>query len=164
MADSDTTQQVTSQKPAMADSDTTQQVTSQKPAMADSDTTQQVTSQKPATKQKNPNRVTAGKATAAKTKMAREAQKKALAEAQSTIANYELKYENPPPTETESTKNVLTTTQLLGVISIVVSLAGIYYQREKIKVLLTKKRPPITPLPVPPNSPVLPRRGIQSMD
>ena len=50
-------------------SDTTQQVTSQK----DSDTTQQVTSQKPAT-----NRVDAGKALAAKTKMAREAQKKAL--------------------------------------------------------------------------------------
>ena len=67
----------------MADSDTTpQQVASQKPdsenQQAISDTTQQVTSQKPATKQKNPNRVRAGKATAAKTKMAREAQKKAL--------------------------------------------------------------------------------------
>ena len=142
--------------------------------MADSDTTQQVTSQKPATKQKNPNRVTAGKATAEKTKMAREAQKKALIKAESMIANYQLKYENPPPAETpsppaetpsvtESTKNVLTTTQWLSVISIVVSLAGIYYKREEIKGLLTKK-PPLTPPPVPTNSPVLPRRGIQSMD
>ena len=141
--------------------------------MADSDTTQQVTSQKPATKQKNPNRVTAGKATAAKTKMAREAQKKALIMAESKIANYQLKYENPPPAEapsppaettsppaeTESTKNVLTTTQWLSAISIVVSLAAIYYKREEIKVLLTKKPPP-----APPNSPVVPKRGIQPMD
>ena len=151
----------------MADSDTTQQVTSQ------TDTTQQVTSKTPATKQKNEKRAAAGRATAAKTKMAREAQKRALIMAESKIADYQLKYENPrpaktpsPPEETpsESTKNVLTTTQWLGVISIAVSLAGIYYQREKIKVLLTKKRPPITPPPVPPNSPVLPRRGIQPMD
>ena len=144
----------------MADSDTTQQV----PA----DTTQQVTSQKPATKQKNPNRVAAGKATAAKTKMAREAQKKAFIEAQSIIANNQVKHDNPPPAETpsppaetESAKNVLTTTQWLSVISIVVSLAGIYYKREEIKGLLTKKSPPITPPPVPP---VLPRRSIQQMD
>ena len=157
----------------MADSDTTQQVTSQNPAtMADSDPTQQVTSQKPATKQKNPNHVAAGKAIAAKTKMAREAQKKALIMAESKNANYELKYENPPPAEalsppaetpSESTKNVLTTTQLLSAISIVVSLAAIYYKREEIKALLTKK-PPLTPPPVPPNSPVLPKRGIQLMD
>ena len=144
----------------MADSENQQ-------AISQTDTTQQVTSQKPATKQKNPNRVTAGKATAAKTKMAREAQKKALIEAQSTIANYQLKQDKPPPAEapsppaetpSESTKNVLTTTQWLSAISIVVSLAAIYYKREEIKVLLTKKPP------VPPNSPVLPRRGIQPMD
>ena len=141
--------------------------------MADSDTTQQVTSQKPATKQKNPNRVTAGKATAEKTKIAREAQKKALIKAESMIANYQLKYENPPPAETpsppaetpspppvtESTKNVLTTTQWLSVISIVVSLAGIYYKREEIKDMFAKK--PTLP---PPNSPVTPRRGIKPMD
>ena len=147
----------------MADSENQQAIT---------DTTQQVTSQKPATKQKNPNRVTAGKATAAKTKMAREAQKKALIEAQSTIANYQLKQDNPPPSEapsppaetpSESTKNVLTTTQWLSAISIVVSLAAIYYKREEIKVLLTKK-PPLTPPPVTTNSPVVPKRGIQPMD
>ena len=59
-----------------------QQVTT--PAsMAD---TQQVTSKIPATKQKNPKRVAAGKATAEKTRIAREAQKKQLIEAQSIIA------------------------------------------------------------------------------
>ena len=67
MADSDTAQQVTSQtettQQAISQPDTTQQAISQ------TDTTHQVTSQKAATKpQKNPNRVRAGKATAAKTK------------------------------------------------------------------------------------------------
>ena len=154
----------------MADSDTTQQLPQQVPSQKPADTTEQVTSQKPATKQKNPNRVAAGKATAAKTKMAREAQKKALIDAQSIIANNQVKHDNPPPAEalsppaetpSESTKNVLTTTQWLSVISIVVSLAGIYYKREEIKGLLTKKSPPITPPPVPP---VLPKRSIQPMD
>jgi len=62
--------------------------------MADSeaqpDTTQQVTSNIPATKIKNPKRVAAGKAIAEKTRQAREAQKKALAEAQVIIANQTL--------------------------------------------------------------------------
>ena len=124
----------------MADSDTTQQATV--------DTTQQVTSQTPATKQKNPKRVAAGKAVAERTRIAREEQKKALINAQSMIANNHMKQTGPPPpvtdtplpvTDTPSTKNVLMTTQWLSVISIVVSLAGIYYKREEIKGLLTKK-------------------------
>ena len=64
----------------MADSenvDTSQQVTSKTV-----DTTQQVTSQTPATKQKNPKRVAASKAVAERTRIAREAQKKAFIEAQ----------------------------------------------------------------------------------
>ena len=120
--------------------------------MADSDTTQQVTSQTPATKQKNPKRVAAGKAVAERTRISREAQRKALIQAQSIIANNQTKVAPPPVSETpvsdipspvsdtESTKNVLTTTQWLSVISIVVSLAGIYYKREEIKGLLTKHR------------------------
>ena len=149
----------------MADSKTQQPV----------DTTQQVTSKTPTTWQKNPKRVAAGKAIAAKTKQAREAQKKALAEAQVIIANNQLKQAAPPVVDTiadetkvddsESTKKVLTTTQWLSVISIVVSVAGIYYKREEIKGLFTKK-PPHTPPPVPPNSPVdfAPKRGIKPMD
>ena len=102
--------------------------------MADSET-QQVTSQTPATKQKNPKRVAAGKAIAERTRIAREAQKKALIKAESIIANNQTKVPpvsdtpSPPPgtpsAVDESTKNVLTTTQWLSVISIVVSLAGI---------------------------------------
>ena len=135
-----------------------------------------MTSKAPATKQKNPKRVAAGKSIAAKTKQAREAQKKALAEAQVIIANSQLKQaadpvSDPPaadtPVESESTKNVLTTTQWLSFISIVVSLAGIYYKREEIKSLLTPKQAQVPP-PAPPNSPVhfVPNRKgvIQIMD
>ena len=114
---------------------------------------EQVTSKAPATKQKNPKRVAAGKAIAERTRIAREAQKKALIESQSFIA--QMKKADPvaepaaPPAEPPAqpadppseTKNFLTTTQWLSVISIVVSLAGIYYKREEIKKrFLPKKR------------------------
>ena len=147
---------------------------------------QQVTSKTPATKQKNPKRVAAGKAIAEKTKQAREAQKNALAEAQIIIANNQLKQAGPPstpdpPTVADtpsadpppSTKNVLTTTQWLSVISITVSLAGIYYKREEIKSVFTKRASPPSPLVprAPPPSPVdatpranTPPRGIRKMD
>ena len=112
--------------------------------MADSQVEQQVTSQTPATK-----RVAAGKVLARKTKEAREAQKKALIEAQSIIAAAK---DGPPPvTPSADTPAAdpppgtpsanLTTTQWLSVISIIVSLAGIYYKREEIKSVFTKKSP-----------------------
>ena len=128
--------------------------------MADSQD-QQVTSKTPATKQKNPKRVAAGKAIAERTRIAREAQKEALIEAQSIIA--QAKQADPPPiaqadpppaqvtdTPSETTKNVLTTTQWLSVISIIVSLVGIYYKREEIKNVFAKKAAPPSPiLPTP---------------
>ena len=135
---------------------------------------QQVTSKTAATRQKNPKRVAAGKAVAERTRIAREAQNKAVIEAQSIIAR--AKQVDPvvqtpsadPVTETppaETTKKVLTTTQWLTAISIVVSLAGVYYKREEIKNLLAKK--PTPPLPrAPPPSPVLQRAPpvIREMD
>ena len=120
---------------------------------------QQVTSKTPVTKQKNPKRVAAGKATAEKTRLAREEQRKAFIEAQSIIA--QAKHADPPaqvadppapPSVAEppsETKNVLTTTQWLSVISIIVSLVGVYYKREEIKNVFAKKAAP--------PSPVLPR-------
>ena len=117
--------------------------------MADSETqhdsTPQVTSQTPATKQKNPKRVAAGKAIAQKTKQAREAQKKALIEAQSIIANSQTKNVDPPaepvaePLPVENTKNILTTTQWLSVISIIVSLAGSTTNTKRSEAFLPKK-------------------------
>ena len=134
---------------------------------------QQVTSKTPATRQKNPKRVAAGKAVAERTRIAREAQNKAVIEAQSIIAR--AKQVDPvaqtpspdPVTETpptESTKKVLTTTQWISIISLVVTVAGVYYKREELKTRLTKKADP--PPPAPPPSPVLQRAppAIREMD
>ena len=137
------------------------------------DTDQQVTSKAPTTKQKNPKRVAAGKAVAERTRLAREAQKKTFIEAQSIIAqakppaDAQAKPPADPVADTpsaETTKNVLTTTQWLSIISIVVSLAGLYYKREEIKNLLVKKDDP-QPRASPP-SPVLTRAPpvIREMD
>ena len=153
------------------------------------DTEQQVTSKTPATKQKNPKRVAAGKAVAERTRIAREAQRKTLIEAQSIIAQAKQRADpvadTPPASQAdpvadtpsasqadpvadtpsaETTKNVLTTTQWLSIISIVVSVAGLYYKREEIKNLLVKKAEP--PPRAPPTSPVLTRAPpvIREMD
>ena len=110
--------------------------------------TQQVTSKTPATKQKNPKRVVAGKAIAERTRIAREAQRKAIIEAESIIAKNKEKPADPPCVDDtpsvapEPTKNILTTTQWLSVISIIVSLVGIYYKREEIKNVFAKKATP----------------------
>ena len=125
---------------------------------------EQVTSKVPVTKQKNPRHVAAGKAIAEKTKIAREKQKKDLFEAQSIIALG--KHADPPvptaPKPPSETKNVLTTTQLLSVISIIVSLVGVYYKREEIKNVFAKKAPP----PVLPRTTVdaTPKSSISKMD
>ena len=133
--------------------------------------TEQVTSQTPATRQKNPKRVAAGKAIAQKTKQAREAQRKALAEAQVIIANNQIKQtEAADPPAVADTPSVeptkITTTQWLSVISIIVSLVGIYYKREEIKSVFAKRAPPSPVLPqAPPPSPVdAAPRGIRKMD
>ena len=121
-----------------------------------SNTEQQVTSKTPATKQKNPKRVAAGKAIAERTRIAHEAQKKALIEAQSIIANNQAKVDPPsaePPPVAEPPPSTITTTQWLSVISIFVSLVGLYYKREEIKSVFTKKTSPRAHPP----SPVLPR-------
>ena len=122
--------------------------------MADSevDTTQQVTSPTPL---KNPKRVAAGKAVAEKTRQAREQQKKALAEAQVILANQKIKKKDEPPVAAPVpapvAMDVLTTTQWLSVISIVVALGGIYYKREEIKARFSQEPPPPQ---APPPSPV----------
>ena len=136
------------------------------------DSAQQVTSITPATKQKNPKRGSAGKGIAERTKQAREAQKKKLADADMIIANNQLKKDEPaaadppadqPPKAADpTTSNVLTTTQWLSVISIFLSMVGLYYKREEIKKVLIKKppqAPPPSPVDVAP-----PPRSIRQMD
>ena len=138
---------------------------------------QQVTSKTPATKQTNPKRVAAGKAVAERTRIAREAQKKALIEAQSIIAAKQadpVAYSPAPPAEPPAppaeppseTKNILTTTQWISVVSIIVSLVGIYYKREEMKNFFLKKAPPPSPVlsRAPPPVDAAPKTTIRKMD
>ena len=160
----------------MADSEAQQTVDS-------ADTTKQVTSPAPKTKiikDKNPKRVKAGKLTAEKTKLAREEQKQKLAEAQMIIAKDQLKKAEaaasagppavdtppaaePPAADTPPAKNILSITQWLSVISIFISVVGIYYKREEIKKALTKK-PPQAPPPSPVDAAPQRKGGIRPMD
>ena len=142
------------------------------------DTTKQVTSQVPGTfvKIKNPKRVAAGKANAEKRRLAREAQKQIAAEAEKIVANDQLKAReaenyvandrlkaSADPPASEPAKNVLTTTQWLSVISIFISVMGLYYKREEIKKVLTKK-PPQAPPPSPVDAAPQRKGGIRPMD
>ena len=130
------------------------------------DTTRQVTTQTPTKKpEKNPKRVAAGKAIAEKTRLAREAQKKALDEAKAIIANNNIQAPEAANIQAPEAVNnnqdsdpetILTTTQWLSVISIFLSMVGIYYKQEEIKALFAKNTPPVNP-PLVKNTP--PRQG-----
>ena len=125
-----------------------------------------VTADPPKTKPaKNPGRVASGKRLAERNRLAREAKKKAEAE----VAN-------PAPT-TASASDVTTTTAndsssslslgaMLGIGGLIVSAAGLYYQREAIMTRLKPAPPPPEPAkpaePAPSRIPV--KRGIKKME
>ena len=82
----------------------------------------------------------AGKLVAERTRVAREQQKKAAAEASVIIANTKAKQQPPPPpppepapTPAKENSSPLSITQWLMVVSIGVGLVGIYYKREELK-------------------------------
>jgi len=66
------------------------------------------------------------------------------------------------PADSSRQREILTTTQWLSVISIFVSLIGIYYKREDIKKMLTV-RSPKTPHPSPVDT-SSPRKSIRAID
>ena len=75
-----------------------------------------------------------------------------MAEADVIVANEQLRKAqeeakkvdeaSPAETTTPSVSQTLTTTQWLSVISIVISLVGVYYKREEIKKVFAKKKKP----------------------
>ena len=121
-----------------------------------------VTADPPKTKPaKNPGRVASGKRLAERNRLAREAKKKAKAEAA-----------NPAPTTTAASASDVTTTTandnssslslgaMLGIGGLIVSAAGLYYQREAIMTRLKPAPPP--PEPAPSRIPV--KQGIKKME
>ena len=127
-----------------------------------------VTADPPKTKPaKNPGRVASGKRLAERNRLAREAKKKAEAEAAS-----------PAPT-TASASDVTTTTAnenssslslgaMLGIGGLIVSAAGLYYQREAIMTRLKPAPPPPEPVkpaePAPAPSRIPVKQGIKKME
>ena len=98
-----------------------------------------------------------------KTKLAREAQKKAAAEAAVIIANYNATAtETPAPAHTQNEpapapaqNSSVSNTQWLALGSLVVSLIGLYYKHEEFKSALSKIHPaktayatPVRPTPI----------------
>ena len=141
------------------------------------DITQQATTPTPTStpqRAKNPKRVAAGRLVADRTRLAREQQKKAAAEAAIIIANNKAKATAPapepdPPIADETPKSTgektssRSTTQWLAVASLVVSLIGIYYKREELKAAFSKKAPEparAEPQPVRATQP----RGVKHLD
>ena len=125
-----------------------------------------VTADPPKTKPaKNPGRVASGKRLAERNRLAREAKKKAEAESAS-----------PAPTTTAASASDVTAEvsgdsslslgAMLGIGGLIVSAAGLYYQREAIMTRLKPAPPPPEPAkpaePAPSRIPV--KRGIKKME
>ena len=110
---------------------------------------------KPAT-EKNPGRVASGKRLAERNRLAREAKKKAGAEAAEPAAT------SAQPENTNTTTSRTSFITILGIGGLVVSALGVYYQREAIKARFASTPAPEQPTPPPSRIPV--RRGIREME
>ena len=124
-----------------------------------------VTADPPKTKPaKNPGRVASGKRLAERNRMAREAL------ARETEAKAKAKATEPAPTKTEdsasdsSSSSSLSLGAVLGIGSLIVGVAGLYYQREAIMARLKPAPPPPEPTPEPAPSRIPVKRGLKKMD
>ena len=119
-----------------------------------------VTADPPKTKPaKNPGRVESGKRLAERNRLAREAKKKSEAEAATATTAASA---SDVTTEEVSGGSGLSLGALLGIGGLIVSAAGLYYQREAI---MTRFKPAPPPPPAQPAEPEPSRkRGIKKME
>ena len=122
-----------------------------------------VTADPPKTKPvKNPGRVASGKRLGERNRLAREALKKAEAEA----ANPTASASDVTTTTANDNSSSLSLGAMLGIGGLIVSAAGLYYQREAIMTRLKPAPPPPEPVkpaePAPSRIPV--KRGIKKME
>ena len=108
-----------------------------------------VTADPPQTKPaKNPGRVASGKRLAERNRLAREAKKKAQAEAASTSASNSTSTASASNSTASNTEEAsdsgLSLVTVLGIGGLIVSILGVYYQREAIMARL-KPAPPAQP-------------------
>ena len=125
-----------------------------------------VTADPPKTKPaKNPGRVASGKRLAERNRLAREAKKKAEAEAASPAASAS-DVTTTTANDNNSSSSSLSLGAMIGIGGLIVSAAGLYYQREAI---MTRLKPaPSPPEPAKPAEPAPSRipvkRGIKKME
>ena len=116
-----------------------------------------VTADPPKTKPaKNPGRVASGKRLAERNRLAREAKKKEEAEAAKPAASAS------DVTVNDNNSSSLSLGAMLGIGSLIVSAAGLYYQREAIMARLKPAPPAPAPAPAPSRIPV--KQGIKKME
>ena len=120
------------------------------PTPPNSTTPARVSADPPKTKPaKNPGRVESGKRLAECNRLAREAKKKAEAEAASTASASNTTTATATATANDNNNNYsLSLLTVLGIGGLIVSLLGVYYQREAIMARL-KPAPPAQPAPAP---------------
>ena len=124
-----------------------------------------VTADPPKTKPaKNPGRVASGKRLAERNRLAREAKKKAEAEAAKPAASVNDVTVNDNSSSSSSSSSSLSLGAMLGIGSLIVSAAGLYYQREAIMARLKPAPPPPEPAPAPAPSRIPVKQGIKKME
>ena len=127
-----------------------------------------VTADPPKTKPaKNPGRVASGKRLAERNRLAREA----LARETEAKAKAKAKAAEPAATTTEASasdstaeSSSLSLGAMLGIGGLIVSAAGLYYQREAIMTRLKPAPPPPEPAPAPPPSRIPVKQDIKKME
>ena len=122
-----------------------------------------VTADPPKTKPaKNPGRVASGKRLAERNRLVREAKKKAEAEAASPAASAS----DVTANDNSSSSSSLSLGTMLGIGTLIVGAASVYYQREAIMTRLKPAPPPPEPAkpaePAPSRIPI--KRGIKKME
>ena len=132
-----------------------------------------VTADPPKTKPaKNPGRVASGKRLAERNRLGREALARETLKAEAE-AKAKAKAAEPSPTKTEdsasdvtvdSSSSSLSLGAMLGIGSLIVGVAGLYYQRESIMARLNPAPPPPEPAPAPAPSRIPVKRGIKKME
>ena len=126
-----------------------------------------VTADPPKTKPaKNPGRVASGKRLAERNRLAREAKKKAEAEAASPAPTTASASDVTTTTANDNSSSSLSLGAMLGIGGLIVSAAGLYYQREAIMTRLKPAPPPPEPVkpaePAPSRIPV--KQGLKKME
>ena len=138
------------------------------PTPPNSPTPARVTADPPQTKPaKNPGRVASGKRLAERNRLAREAKKQAQAASASNTtasASNTTASASNTTTATANGKNLSLVT-VLGIGGLIVSMLGVYYQREAIRARLNPA-PPAQPAPepTPAPSPIPVKRGIKKIE